>query len=132
MILNTVLPAFELGEPWTLMRLWLILTYFRATDLGYVMYRMGLLAVLRARYKHGKMVWLPLLCELCRIKFIAVIGVMITASHNPERDNGVKLVDPHGEMLEQSWEAWATKFANVKWVLMYIYSTKIIQNGRIL
>lgn len=40
---------------------------------------------------------------------------MITASHNPERDNGVKLVDPHGEMLEQSWEAWATKFANVKY-----------------
>lgn len=38
---------------------------------------------------------------------------MITASHNPEPDNGVKLVDPHGEMLEQSWEAWATKFANV-------------------
>lgn len=48
------------------------------------------------------------------IDFIAVIGVMITASHNPERDNGIKLVDPHGEMLEQSWEAWATKFANVK------------------
>lgn len=43
----------------------------------------------------------------------ATIGVMITASHNPEADNGVKLVDPHGEMLEQSWEAWATKFANV-------------------
>lgn len=38
---------------------------------------------------------------------------MITASHNPEPDNGVKLVDPMGEMLEQSWEKWATKLANV-------------------
>jgi len=47
---------------------------------------------------------------------IAVIGVMITASHNDEPDNGVKLVDPHGEMLEASWEGIATKLANVKYV----------------
>lgn len=45
----------------------------------------------------------------------AVIGVMITASHNDEPDNGVKLVDPHGEMLEASWESVATKLANVKY-----------------
>lgn len=37
---------------------------------------------------------------------------MITASHNPEEDNGVKLVDPDGEMLEQSWEKLATDIAN--------------------
>ena len=37
---------------------------------------------------------------------------MITASHNPECDNGVKLVDPMGEMLAQSWEGIATKLAN--------------------
>ncbi|XP_066254329.1 phosphoacetylglucosamine mutase [Euwallacea similis] len=67
----------------------------RATNLHYVTYRMGLLAVLRARVKK------------------AVIGVMITASHNPEPDNGVKLIDPMGEMLEQSWEKWATKIVNV-------------------
>lgn len=64
--------------------------------LDHVMYRMGLLAVLRSRFKNGQ-----------------IIGVMITASHNPEVDNGVKLVDPMGEMLEQSWEAVATKLANV-------------------
>jgi len=40
------------------------------------------------------------------------IGVMITASHNPAEDNGVKLVDPRGEMLDASWESHATDFAN--------------------
>lgn len=60
------------------------------------MYRMGLLATLRSRAKAGQ-----------------TIGVMITASHNPEPDNGVKLVDPMGEMLDQSWEKLATNLVNV-------------------
>ena len=44
----------------------------------------------------------------------ASIGVMITASHNPEPDNGVKLVDPRGEMLEAAWERIATELVNVR------------------
>ena len=28
----------------------------------------------------------------------------MTASHNPVADNGVKLVEPTGYMLDQSWE----------------------------
>lgn len=42
----------------------------------------------------------------------AAIGVMITASHNPVADNGVKLVDPAGEMLAATWEVHATTLVN--------------------
>lgn len=68
----------------------------KANLLEHVVYRMGLLAVLRSRVKNGR-----------------TVGLMITASHNLEPDNGVKLIDPDGEMLEQSWEEIATRLANV-------------------
>uniref|UniRef100_A0A6I8NAQ8 Phosphoacetylglucosamine mutase n=1 Tax=Ornithorhynchus anatinus TaxID=9258 RepID=A0A6I8NAQ8_ORNAN len=68
----------------------------RAELLDHVMFRMGLLAVLRAK------------------KTKSAIGVMVTASHNPEEDNGVKLVDPLGEMLAPSWEEHATHLANAE------------------
>ena len=40
------------------------------------------------------------------------VGIMITASHNPERDNGIKLSDSNGGMLPIKWEKMATRFAN--------------------
>ncbi|KAI4149201.1 MAG: hypothetical protein LQ340_004750 [Diploschistes diacapsis] len=67
----------------------------KADLLDPVVFRVGLLAALRSRRLNGQ-----------------VIGVMITASHNPPQDNGVKLVDPMGEMLEASWEKHATTLAN--------------------
>ena len=39
-------------------------------------------------------------------------GVMVTASHNPEGDNGVKVADPSGGMLAGTWEPHATRLAN--------------------
>ncbi|XP_012724274.2 phosphoacetylglucosamine mutase [Fundulus heteroclitus] len=67
-----------------------------ANQLDHIMFRMGLLATLRSK------------------KTKATIGVMVTASHNPEEDNGVKLVDPMGEMLTSSWEGYATQLANTE------------------
>lgn len=75
---------------------------------------MGLLATLRSRVKDGQ-----------------TIGVMITASHNPEQDNGVKLVDPRGEMLEASWESIATDLVNVSDADLQGQVEKIIQTYNI-
>ncbi|KRX14757.1 Phosphoacetylglucosamine mutase [Trichinella nelsoni] len=65
-----------------------------ANTLKCVMYRMGLLACLRSQQTG------------------MVVGVMITASHNPAKDNGVKIIDPMGDMLAPEWEKHATEIAN--------------------
>uniref|UniRef100_T1K323 phosphoacetylglucosamine mutase n=1 Tax=Tetranychus urticae TaxID=32264 RepID=T1K323_TETUR len=46
------------------------------------------------------------------IAFRMAIGLMITASHNPAEDNGIKLIDCTGSMLEESWEPICTELAN--------------------
>lgn len=43
------------------------------------------------------------------LKHISSAHALIT---RPQQDNGVKLVDPMGEMLHASWEAHATSLAN--------------------
>lgn len=86
----------------------------KAEYLDSVMFRMGVLATLRSRLRNG-----------------AVIGVMITASHNPEPDNGVKLIDPKGEMLEESWEKIATSLVNVSDQELEVEVGKIIKENNI-
>ena len=41
-----------------------------------------------------------------------MVGVMVTASHNPAADNGSKIVDQDGGMLVPEWEVFATRLAN--------------------
>lgn len=69
----------------------------RATLLDSTCFRIGLIGALRSMSLGGQ-----------------VIGLMVTASHNPEPDNGVKMVDPHGEMLDAAWEPVCTKIANAR------------------
>lgn len=38
---------------------------------------------------------------------------MITASHNPYQDNGIKLIDPMGEMLDVTLEDRLTQLINM-------------------
>lgn len=69
----------------------------RATLLDSTCFRIGLIGALRSMALGGQ-----------------VVGLMVTASHNPEPDNGVKMVDPHGEMLEAAWEPVCTDVANAR------------------
>jgi phosphoacetylglucosamine mutase len=61
-----------------------------------VCFRAGLLAGIRAK-THG-----------------GLAGVMVTASHNPKQDNGLKIFERDGEMLEGAWEKLSEDIVNTK------------------
>lgn len=46
------------------------------------------------------------------LKTGSAVGLMITASHNPVTDNGIKIADPDGGMMTQDWEPFAEALAN--------------------
>ena len=82
----------------------------RAETLESTFYRMGMLAVLRSRARGG-----------------LASGLMVTASHNPEPDNGIKLVDTDGGMLHQSWEGFATRLANADEVELHARAVDAVE-----
>ncbi|KAL7672060.1 hypothetical protein ACOME3_006958 [Neoechinorhynchus agilis] len=65
-----------------------------AFDLKHISTRMGILIALRASAQK------------------ACVGVMVTASHNPPGDNGLKIIDAGGEMMDSKWESFANDLAN--------------------
>jgi len=62
---------------------------------------------------HSTMFRCGILMAIRALKTKQVTGICITASHNPAPDNGVKLVEPTGEMLLQSYESIADELANI-------------------
>ncbi|KAI6660035.1 Phosphoacetylglucosamine mutase [Oopsacas minuta] len=79
-----------------------------------VVNRMGILAALRSRAKGGQ-----------------GVGAVVTASHNPIFDNGVKLVDPDGGMLSPAWEGYATRLANASQYDVLLTVSDIIEREHI-
>ncbi|PKA60421.1 Phosphoacetylglucosamine mutase [Apostasia shenzhenica] len=67
-----------------------------ASKLSSTLFRAGIIAALRS------------------LKTGCTVGLMITASHNPVGDNGVKIADPDGSMMAQSWEPFAEALANAE------------------
>lgn len=66
-----------------------------ATLLEEAMLRCGILAACRSHALNGQ-----------------AVGAMVTASHNPPHDNGIKIVEPDGSMFSAEWEPTATAFVN--------------------
>lgn len=65
-------------------------------QIGWIFYRAGIMTALRC-FELGQ-----------------AMGVMITASHNPIGDNGVKFIDEHGQMLAPAWELIFDEACNIQ------------------
>lgn len=66
-----------------------------ATNIEHLFFNLGLIAGLKSLHSKSNM------------------GIMITASHNPVQDNGIKLIEGNGEMLSPEWEPIVERFCNI-------------------
>lgn len=70
------------------------------------------------------------LCAYMRSSTLAgkYIGILLTASHNHARDNGIKLVDHNGEMFDHTWETIVNKIVNCEDNTFYSELNKVHRN----
>ena len=73
-----------------------------ADHLDRVCFRAGILAGIRAKLHGG------------------LAGVMVTASHNGKQDNGLKIFEQDGSMLDPAWEKLAEALVNAPDLVQFL------------
>lgn len=66
-----------------------------AAAIEHIFFNVGLIAALRSLQRDSN------------------VGIMITASHNPVQDNGIKLIECNGDMLSPEFEPIVERFCNI-------------------
>ena len=84
---------------------------YDASILPPIMVRVGIVAALRSLQKQ------------------APVGVMVTASHNDESYNGVKIADPNGGMMESDGETLAVEMANERDIARLLQKIEQLQTA---
>lgn len=90
-----------------------------------IIFRVGIAAGLRSKFLSGK-------AKAAGLRpYQKAVGLMVTASHNPEEDNGIKIIDPMGEMMDSSWESWITDLVNLNDEDLIAYIDNFVTSNKI-